>query len=50
MRELQNAVEDERWVEVAAAQRIADSNLPDGPSTQALHQQLDITEQGWLPT
>ena len=56
MRELQNAVEDERWVEVAAAQRIADSALPIGSTATraASHnqqqQQQDITDEGWLPT
>lgn len=54
MRELQNAMEDEKWVEVAAAQRAADGpRLAVHSRTTAAGQQQqpqDITEEGWLPT
>lgn len=53
MRELQNAIEDEKWVEVAAAQRVANRSAAQHPSPPAMRQQeqpQDITEEGWLPT
>lgn len=53
MRELQNAIEDEKWVEVAAAQRVANGPVPQHSSPSAMRQQempQDITDEGWLPT
>ena len=53
MRELQNAIEDEKWVEVAAAQRVANGPMPQQPDPAPTGQQdipQDITEEGWLPT
>ena len=51
MRELQSAMEDEKWVDVAAAQRVANGPRLEAHSrTAAAEQPQDITDEGWLPT